>query len=60
MPALFGPRLTSSGLQVFGIAGEPNEGCVTLNQAPNTTLAKYAVILARLVFMEHTIVFFCG
>lgn len=47
MAALFGPRLSSSGLQVFGVAGEPPEGCDTLNPAPNTTLAKYAVILAR-------------
>lgn len=49
MPALFGPRLTSGGLQVFGVAGEPIDGCESLNPAPNTTLAKYAVILARLV-----------
>lgn len=58
MPANFGPRLNSSGLQVFGVPGEPIEGCDKLNPAPNGTLAKYAVILSRLVCMNQFVVGF--
>lgn len=50
MPAKFGRQLPPNGFKVYGIAGEPANGCTKLQPppvTPETQDYKWVVIIAR-------------